>query len=122
MAYHDRDNDIKKVGRAGLVMRILGIVLIVVLVGSIVLYRNTIWAGVTGMLALSRDDEPIPVLSLEKGPLQIEVQADGEIVGMEMVPVATPTTGAGTLKLAWLIAEGSPVNPADQVRQHKQLA
>jgi hypothetical protein len=113
MAYHDRDNDIKKVGRAGLVMRILGIVLIVVLVGSIVLYRNTIWAGVTGMLALSRDDEPIPVLSLEKGPLQIEVQADGEIVGMEMVPVATPTTGAGTLKLAWLIAEGSPVNPGD---------
>ena len=44
---------------------------------------------------------------------QIEVQADGEIVGMEMVPVATPTTGAGTLKLAWLIAEGSPVNPGD---------
>jgi len=113
MAYHDRENDIKKVGRAGLIMRILGIVLIVALVGSVVLYRNAIWAGVASVLALNRDEEPIPVLSLEKGPLQIEVQADGEIVGMETIPVATPTTGAGSLKLAWLIPEGSAVNPGD---------
>jgi len=113
MAYHDRDDDIKKVGRAGLVVRILGIVLIVALVVGIVLYRNAIWNGVASVLALSRDEEPIPVLSLEKGPLQIEVQADGEIVGMQTVPVATPTTGAGTLKLAWLIPEGASVNPGD---------
>jgi hypothetical protein len=94
-------------------MRILGIVLIVALVVGVVLYRNAIWNGMASVLALSRDEEPIPVLSLEKGPLQIEVQADGEIVGMQTVPVATPTTGAGSLKLAWLIDEGSSVKPGD---------
>jgi hypothetical protein len=67
------------------------------------------------MLNLSKEDEPIPILSLEKGLQQIEVQAEGEIVGLESVPVATPATGAGTLKLAWLITEGSMASPGDSL-------
>jgi uncharacterized membrane protein YgcG len=113
MAYHGQDNEIKKVGRAGLILRICGIVLIVALVGGIVLYRNAIWNGVASVLALSRDEEPIPVLSLEKGPLRIDVEAQGIIIGLETTPVATPTTGSGALKLAWLIDEGRMVNPGD---------
>ncbi len=113
MAYHDRDDEIKKVGRAGLIMRVLGILILVAVIGCTALYRKTIWNGLASVLSLSKESEPIPVLSLEKGPLQIEVQADGEIVGLESIPVATPTTGAGALKLGWLIDEGANVQPGD---------
>jgi len=55
------------------------------------------------------------VLSLERGPLQLEVQALGEIVGLETVAVPTPNTRSGSLKLAWLVPEGSMVQAGTPV-------
>jgi len=63
------------------------------------------------------EEEPIPVLSLEKNALQLEIQANGEIVGIESVPVPTPVTRAGSLKLAWLIPEGTMVEQGQPVVQ-----
>ena len=67
------------------------------------------------------------MLSLERGPLELDVQANGEVVGLGSVPVSTPGTGAGTLKLAWLISEGtmvakgSPVMRFDSTDQRLEL-
>ncbi len=114
MAIHNLDDDIKKkVGRAGLVLRVVGIVILIGGVTAIAMYRDAIWTQMGKVLAFGKEEEPIPVLSLEKGPLQLEVQANGEIVGLESVPVMTPNTRVGTLKLAWLIPEGAMVNAGD---------
>jgi HlyD family secretion protein len=107
MHIHDRDDDIKKVGRAGLILRIAGVIILISAIAGITMYRVAIWTQISKILALGKEEEPIPVLSLEKGPLQLEVQANGEIVGLESVPVATPNTRVGTLKLGWLIPEGT---------------
>jgi len=47
--------------------------------------------------------------------LQLEIQANGEIVGLQTVPVATPATRSGSLKLAWLIPEGTIVEAGQPV-------
>jgi len=113
MAYHDRDDDIKKIGRAGLILRVVGILILVGAVAAVAMYRNAIWTQMSKVFSFSKEEEPIPVLSLERGPLQLEVQANGEIVGLESVPVSTPNTRSGTLKVAWLIPEGTMVGKGD---------
>ncbi len=113
MGYHDQNDELKKRGTARLIMRVVSILILVGAVASIAVYRNAIWTRLNKILALGKDEEPIPVLSLERGPLVLDVLADGEIVGLESVPVATPTTSAGSLKLAWLINEGTLVNKGD---------
>ncbi|MFH1573851.1 MAG: HlyD family efflux transporter periplasmic adaptor subunit, partial [Acidobacteriota bacterium] len=54
---------------------------------------------------------PVPVAELAREPFQLTVPAIGEIVGMDSVPVPTPSTRSGALKVAWLIPEGSFVDP-----------
>ena len=79
-------------------------VLILILVGAVVAvvkYRTPIFNQVNKILALNKEEEPIPVLSLEKGPLQLEVQANGEIVGLGSVPVATPSTRNSRGRSSW---------------------
>jgi HlyD family secretion protein len=114
MAYHEREFERKKAGWGRLVLRIVGILILVGAVAAVAMYRDQIMKRVTKVLAAG-DEEPIPVLSLERGPLTLEVQANGEIVGLETVPVPTPSTRAGTLKLAWLIPEGTMVSSGDAV-------
>lgn len=103
----------KKTGLMLVMIRAAGILVLVGAVADITMYKNAIWNEIGKVLAFSKDEEPIPVLSLERGPLQLEVQANGEIVGLESVPVATPSTGAGSLKLRWLITEGTMVAPGE---------
>jgi HlyD family secretion protein len=114
MVYHEREDAIKKTGWGRLILRIVGILILVAAVSAVAMYRNQIMTKVSKVLAAS-DEEPIPVLSLERGPLTVDVQANGEIVGLETVPVPTPSTSAGSLKLAWLVPEGSMVKPGDAV-------
>jgi HlyD family secretion protein len=118
MAYHDRDDDIKKIGRAGLILRVVGILILVGTVAAIAMYRNAIWTQMNKVFAFGKEEDPIPVLSLERGPLQLEVQANGEVVGLESVPVATPNTRSGTLKVAWLIPEGTMVRKGDPLLRY----
>lgn len=107
MAYHDRDDNIKKKGPAVLVLRVIGILILIGAVTGVAMYRDAIWTRLSKVLDFGKEEEPIPVLSLERGPLQLEVQANGEIVGLESVPVATPSTRSGSLKIGWLVAEGT---------------
>jgi multidrug efflux pump subunit AcrA (membrane-fusion protein) len=113
MSFHNRDDQTKKMGPMRLIMQAVGILVLVGTVGGIVMYKNAIWNEIGKAFAFSKDEEPIPVLSLERGPLQLEVEASGEIVGLESVPVATPGTRTGALKLRWLIAEGTMAAPGE---------
>jgi HlyD family secretion protein len=106
MAYHDRD-DIKKKSVARLISRIIVILILVAGVACVAIYRDAISRKVSSVLSFSKDEDPIPLLTLERGPLQLEVQADGEIIGLGSVPVNTPRTGVSQLKLAWMVEEGS---------------
>jgi HlyD family secretion protein len=108
MAYHEWENKKKKGGWGRSVTRIVGILILIGAVAAVAIYRNEIMTRMTRVFAAT-DEEPVPVLSLEKGPLQLEVEANGEIVGLETVPVPTPNTRSGSLKLGWLIPEGSMV-------------
>jgi len=115
MVYHDRDDRLKKkAGWGRLVARGIGILILVGAVAAVAMYRNEIMTRFSKVFAAT-DEDPIPLLSLERGPLQLEVQAIGEIVGLETVPVPTPNTRSGSLKLAWLIPEGSMVQAGTPV-------
>ena len=89
-----------------LILRVIGILLLIGALAGITLYRDVIVRWAANTLALSASD-PVPLLALEQTPIELELQADGEIVGIESVPVATPNTGMGALTLAWLAPEGT---------------
>jgi HlyD family secretion protein len=76
------------------------------------MYRDTLATRVTRVLAANEED-PVPVQKLEKQPYQIEIPSTGEIIGLASVPVSTPSTRGGGLKIAWLIQEGSFVKEGD---------
>ena len=102
-----RNNAKRKTRTARLVFGIAGV--IGALTG-VAIFHDAIGARIGVVNPFSGGEDPIPVLVLEKVPYRLEVQANGEIVGLNSVPVATPGTGAGTLKLAWMISEGSLVS------------
>jgi len=112
MAYHDEKtkhrSSMQKVGRiAALVLLIVGGVLLFQ-------YRDNLSSQVSKVLA-SADEDPIPVTKLSRQPFLLTVPATGEIVGLETTPVTTPNTPSGSLKLSWLITEGSFVRAGDTV-------
>ena len=96
--------------KSGRSMKLIGRVaaLILLIVGGILLfqYRSNLSTRISKVVAAS-EDEPIPVTKLSRQPFSLTVPSTGEIVGLETTPVATPNTSSGSLKIAWLIAEGS---------------
>ena len=110
MKDQNRNKKNKKKSRAGttrLIFGIAGMLLVLGALTGVAIFHDAIGAHIGVVNAFSGGEEPIPILALEKGPYQLEVEANGEIVGLNSIPVATPGTGAGTLKLAWMIGEGS---------------
>ncbi|MDR0842351.1 MAG: HlyD family efflux transporter periplasmic adaptor subunit [Acidobacteriota bacterium] len=77
-------------------------------------FGGSISSRISKVLA-STDSNPVPTTKLEKQPFSLTVSADGEVVGLETTPVATPNTSSGQLTIAWLIPEGSFVNEGDPV-------
>ena len=114
MTYHPHEIEKKWKGTKARVVRISLVLVLVAAILGVVMYRDTLLARVARVLA-STDEDPIPVASLEKGPYQMEIPALGEITGLESVPVPTPSTRSGGLKVAWLIPEGSFVKEGDVV-------
>ncbi len=93
------------------------IVLVVIFAGSVcaaAMYRDSILNRFAKVFAAA-DDDPIPVENLVKAPYQLEAPAVGEVIGLESIPIPTPSTRSGALRIAWLIPEGSFVNPDDAV-------
>ena len=113
MVYHEEQqskprSSMLKVGRiAGLVALIIGGILLF-------RYRDNISTQVSKVLAAS-DEDPIPVTKLNRQAFLMTVPSTGEVVGMETTPVPTPNTPSGSLKLSWLIPEGSFVRAGDPV-------
>ena len=81
-------------------------ILILIIAGGIALLK--VVTGISKALA-SSDEEPIPVTKLSRQPFVLTVPSFGEVVGMETTPVLTPTTPSGSMKLSWLVPEGSYV-------------
>ena len=96
-----------------LVGRVAGIMLLVGACAVLVLNRSAVTPWVGAQLGFAADADPIPVLTLEQGPLQLGIEADGEIVGLQSTPIATPATGAGSLEPAWLAPEGALATAGD---------
>ncbi|HYK89856.1 MAG TPA: HlyD family efflux transporter periplasmic adaptor subunit [Acidobacteriota bacterium] len=113
MTYHAHDDANNRKPRLRLA-RIIAVLMIIAAVSGLVMYRSTIWTRVTRVLAAAEED-PIPVEALQKVSFQLEVPAYGEIIGLESVPIPTPSTRTGSLKIAWLIPEGSFVKQGDTV-------
>jgi HlyD family secretion protein len=115
MTYHAQDKiDSKSVKPAVRAARVLVLLVVVGAVAGFLMYRSKIWTRVTQVLAAA-DEDPIPVESLQKVAFQLEVPAYGEIIGLESVPIPTPSTRTGSLRVAWLIPEGSFVKEGDTV-------
>jgi len=97
-------------------LRIIGFLIILVCGGYVFTkYRTEIAAWVAVTFSASRNEETIPVLTLKRDSLQVEMPAEGEIVGLESVPIAARKTGAGSLTLAWLVPEGTMAAPGEQL-------
>lgn len=112
MTYHGDDLNVKRSTPRGRLARI-GLFLFFAALGMLgVMYRDTLTTRITHVLAASEED-PVPVQRLEKVPYQLEIPATGEITGLESLPVSTPSTRGGGLKIAWLVPEGSFVNTGD---------
>jgi len=94
---------------------VLGIAGLLGALAGVAMFHDEIGARIGVINPFSGGEDPIPVLILEKAPFQLQVQAGGEVVGLNSVPVVTPGTGAGALKLAWMIGEGSMVSEGSPV-------
>ncbi len=109
MGNNHRNDTKKRTGSVRRILRIAGITIVFCAAVGIAMYRDALLSQIGKTLAFAGSEETIPVLHLERGPIRIELQADGEIVGRDAVPVATPGNAAGALKLAWMISEGTVV-------------
>jgi multidrug efflux pump subunit AcrA (membrane-fusion protein) len=113
MVYHEGEqskprSSMMKLGRIA--------ALLVLIIGGIFLfhYRDSLSTQISKVLAATEDD-PIPVTKLSRQPFLLTVPSNGEVVGMETTAVPTPNTPSGSLKLSWLIPEGSFVRAGDVV-------
>jgi HlyD family secretion protein len=113
MTYHDTGIE-KPRTKGGRWFRLLALLVVALAVGMGVMYRDNLSSRLTSVLA-NADEDPIPVQELKREPFQLEVPAYGEIIGLETVPVSTPTTRAGGLKIAYLVPEGTFVGEGDLV-------
>ncbi len=114
MTYHQRDVEVETGAKKFRFARIAALVLIIGVAICTLIYRDALWTRVARVLASSSDD-PIPTQRLKKVAFQLEVPALGEVTGLKSVPLPTPSTRTGALKVAWLIPEGSFVRPGDTV-------
>jgi multidrug efflux pump subunit AcrA (membrane-fusion protein) len=104
-----------KSGRAMVnIGRIAALILLIVAGVLLFQYRSNLSARISKVLAAT-DDEAVPITKLTKQPFSLTVPSTGEIVGLETTPVPTPSTSSGSLKIAWLITEGSFVKKGDPV-------
>ncbi|MBN2243161.1 MAG: HlyD family efflux transporter periplasmic adaptor subunit [Acidobacteria bacterium] len=114
MKYAGEDMKATKKTRGKILGRILVLVLLVICGLLVFQYRNDLSIKLSKVFA-STEENPVPVAPLSRQPFRLTVPATGEITGLETTSVVTPQTSSGSLKLSWLITEGSFVQPGDAV-------
>lgn len=60
-----------------------------------------------------RHPDPVPVLTLKARDYQVKVFARGELTGFATTPILAPRIRSGSLKISWLVDEGSLVAAGD---------
>lgn len=106
MKYTGEDANLGKNTRGKIIGRITALVLLVICGLLIFQYRDDLSANLTKVFA-STEEDPVPVTELSRQPFRMSVPATGEIIGLETTSVVTPDTSRGSLKLSWLVPEGS---------------
>jgi len=114
MTYHGDEIKKRPATLASRMVRIAGLLVLILGVALVFVYRDALSTQVSQVLAPAEED-PVPVAKLTREPYQLTVPATGEIVGLESVPVPTPNTPSGSLRVAWLIPEGTFVDAGDVV-------
>ncbi|MBN2320238.1 MAG: HlyD family efflux transporter periplasmic adaptor subunit [Acidobacteria bacterium] len=114
MKYTHEDTPSKNKTRGKTLGRILALLLLIICGLLIFQYRNDLSTKLTKVFAATEED-PVPVTALTRQPFRLTVPATGEIVGLETTSVVTPETSRGSLKLSWLIPEGTFVQSGDTV-------
>ena len=114
MTYRSEEFETTPKSRNTRTVQLVFLLAIVATAAAALAYREPLWGRVTRVLATA-NDEPIPTQNLERVSFRLETPAVGEIIGLETLPVPTPSTRGGGLKIAWLIPEGSFVKPGDTV-------
>lgn len=114
MKYTHEDIESKRKSRGKILGRISVFVLLVICGLLIFQYRNDLSAKLSKVFAAT-DEDPVPVTEMSRQPFRLTVPATGEIVGLETTSVVTPETRRGSLKLSWLIPEGTFVQAGDTV-------
>jgi HlyD family secretion protein len=106
MKYSGEDPNTETSSLMSRLWRVAGLVVLIAGGALLFQYRDSLSNRISKVLAASEDD-PVPVTKLVRQPFSLTVPSTGEIVGLETTPVPTPSTSSGTLKIAWLIPEGS---------------
>ena len=104
MVYHEEESKPRSLKRN--VGRIAALVVLIIAGVLLFQYRSNISARLSKVLAAAEDD-PVPVAKLSRQPFLLTVPSNGEVVGLETTPIVTPNTPSGSLKLSWLIPEGT---------------
>ncbi|RPI26674.1 MAG: HlyD family efflux transporter periplasmic adaptor subunit [Acidobacteria bacterium] len=98
----------------GRIARLVGLLLLLGCIVVAVVYHQDLRARVTKAFTAT-DEDPVPVARLIAEPFRLTVPAIGEIVGLGSTPVPTPNTPSGSLRVGWLIPEGTFVQAGDPV-------
>jgi multidrug efflux pump subunit AcrA (membrane-fusion protein) len=113
MVYHE-DEKMPQSSAKKNVGRIIALVVLIIAGVCLFQFRDKVSTRLSKVFAAAEED-PIPVTKLSRQPFLLTVPSTGEVVGLETTPVPTPNTPSGSLKLSWLIKEGSFVNAGDTV-------
>jgi len=106
--------ELKKKTRGKTLGRIAVFVVLIICGFLIFQYRDDLSTKLNKVFAAT-DEDPIPVAPLSRQSFRLTVPATGEVVGLETTSVVTPNTSSGSLKLAWLVPEGTFVKAGDTV-------
>lgn len=80
---------------------------VIVLAGSLGLgYRKELVDWISNYLKPPLQD-PVPIWRLTKRSYTVSVTADGELTGLQTIPVSVPQVRTGSLKIAWMAEEGT---------------
>ena len=97
-------------------MKITVVVLVVVgsIAGLMALLDSATPAWLGELLSLEQE-EPVPVFRAEPREVRLVVNADGRLIGLKTVQIEVPKVRTGSLKVAWLLDEGTYVQPGTVV-------
>lgn len=94
---------------------ILGVVVLIGIAGAMVWFARSDTRQRLMNLIWPREEDPLPTVRIQKQDYTIAVSADGELTGLQTVPLSAPAVRRGSLKVAKVVEEGSIVAAGEVV-------